>query len=250
MLIKSSQIRDIAQKLPVRAVTTTALAANTYANGTAGAGATLTASGNGIIAAVDGVTLVNGDRVLVKNEVTTANNGIYIVTTIGSAGTPYILTRADDSNSNARVFPGISVFSTADGTTNASQEWVLNTTTNPLIIGTTAQTWAAQVIVGSVPTASNKEMTGSATTADFQAMTATAMASTPTSDGYVEVFVNGARQTVGNGVKTKDCYFSSDGGTTAKAISAIASGDICYWVGSVAGWQIAATDIIDFLYDV
>ena len=79
----------------VELATTAALPANTYNNGTSGVGATLTANANGALS-VDSTLTVVGYRVLVKNEVTQANNGVYTVTQVGSAGTPYILTRATD----------------------------------------------------------------------------------------------------------------------------------------------------------
>ncbi len=104
--------------------------------------------------------------------------------------------------------------------------------------------------VSNAPTALNKNMTASVTTADGQAATATTVATTPAGDGYVEVSVNGIMVTLGDGVKTRDAYFSADGGTTARAISAIAAGDTLYWNGSIAGFELAATDKIDFLYNV
>ena len=53
---------------------------------------------NGALPAQDGVTLVNGDTLLVKNEVSNQYNGLYTVTDVGSAGTPYILTRKANSD--------------------------------------------------------------------------------------------------------------------------------------------------------
>jgi autotransporter family porin len=97
---------------------------------------------------------------------------------------------------------------------------------------------------------SNKFMTASVTAADFNVACATSLAATPARSGYVDVQVNGASVEVGNGIKTKDCYFSSDAGTTAKAFTAFASGDLLYWVGSVAGYELAATDKISFNYIV
>lgn len=249
-LLDAKQIKNLAQKLPVRAITTAALPANTYANGTSGFGATLTGNANGALPAQDGVTLVVGNRLLVKDEVAPEKNGIYIVTQLGSVGTVYILTRASDADTAVKTFPGISVFSTNDGTTNGLKEYVLATITSPLIIGTTAQTWSTQAITSPVPTSSNKEMVANATSADFQAATATAIVSTPANDGYVQVFVNGQKQNLGNGVRTKDCYFSDDAGATAKTIANITAGDILYWVGSVASWQLGADDRIDFDYNV
>jgi hypothetical protein len=95
-------------------------------------------------------------------------------------------------------------------------------------------------------TALNKAMTASVTTSDFDEACATAIAATPSRDGYVQVYVNGLKAVVGDGVRTKDCYFSADGGATARAIAAITSGDKLYWVGSVAGHQLAGSDRLDF----
>jgi hypothetical protein len=109
--------------------------------------------------------------------------------------------------------------------------------------------------VNPTPSKRNKGMAAETTTSDFDEACATGISATPspsnnTNGAYVAVRVNGIGYTVGDGVKTKDCYFSGNGGTTARAFGAIASGDKLYWVGSVAGFQLAAgTDIIDFLYD-
>lgn len=130
-------------KASVRAATTAALAANTYSNGAAGVGATLTANANGALAAQDGVTLIAGDRLLVKNEAAGANNGIYTVTQVGTGALPYILTRATDSDSSTstppRVSSGLFAF-IEEGTTQSDQGWIL-TTINPITMGTTALTF-------------------------------------------------------------------------------------------------------------
>lgn len=98
------------------------------------------------------------------------------------------------------------------------------------------------------PSANNKDMAALTTVADFDDACATGITATPF--GYVGVSVNGVWYDVGNGVRTKDCYFSGDGGTTARAFGAIVAADLLYWVGSVAGFQLAAgTDTISFFYD-
>ena len=79
----------------VLVATTAALPANTYANGTLGVGATLTANANGALT-VDTVLVAATNRVLVKDEAAPANNGVYTVTAAGTGGTPYVLTRATD----------------------------------------------------------------------------------------------------------------------------------------------------------
>lgn len=85
---------------PVAAATTNTLSALTsggtvtYANGTLGVGATLTLQ-NGLTT-LDGYTLQNGDRILVKNQANQAHNGIYTWATGGT-----VLTRATDSDTAA-----------------------------------------------------------------------------------------------------------------------------------------------------
>lgn len=128
----------------VLAATTAALPANAYANGTAGVGATLTASANGAFPAQDGVTIPLGGRVLVKNEAAGANNGIYTLTQVGSAGAPWILTRAADFDTTAEmtVVAGalfaVSVY-VSGGTTQAQREFYLSATVTT--VGTTAVTF-------------------------------------------------------------------------------------------------------------
>jgi hypothetical protein len=120
-------------KAAVRLATAAALAANTAAG--SGIGKTLTANANGSLV-VDAVTAALADRVLVKDEVTAANNGIYTVTDAGSAGTPWVLTRATDADTDAEVNAGMFTFS-AEGTANADVGWVL-TTDDPITVDTTA----------------------------------------------------------------------------------------------------------------
>jgi hypothetical protein len=122
-----------------RLATATALPANTYNNGTSGVGATLTANANGALT-VDGALAVATNRILVKNEATQANNGVYTVTQTGSAGTPYILTRATDFDSSGSGVDQIDAgdfFLVTAGVTLANTSWVQQTPL-PITVGTTA----------------------------------------------------------------------------------------------------------------
>lgn len=123
----------------VRLATVAALPANTYNNGTSGVGATLTANANGALS-VDGVAAVAGDRVLIKNEVTQANNGVYVVTQTGSGAAVYILTRATDFDSAGSGVDQIDqgdFFLVTGGLTLANTSWVQQTPL-PITVGTTA----------------------------------------------------------------------------------------------------------------
>jgi hypothetical protein len=109
----------------VRAATTANLADVTYANGTAGVGATITADANGAFPLIDGVqlTTVNGNRgLLVKNQTNAAHNGRYNLTTQGTESTPWVLTRCGLCD-EADEIPGSYIFVT-DGTVNGQTGWV------------------------------------------------------------------------------------------------------------------------------
>lgn len=120
-------------KQSVRLATAAALPANTAAG--SGVGKTLTADANGALT-VDGVSVVAGDRLLVKDESPGSDNGIYVVTNAGSGGAPYVLTRATDADQDAEVTANLAVF-VEEGTANADTGWTL-TTNNPITVDTTA----------------------------------------------------------------------------------------------------------------
>lgn len=124
-------------KASVRVATAAALPACTAAG--SGVGKTLTANAVGVLT-VDGVATVLNDRILVKNQATGADNGIYKVTTEGTAGVAFILTRATDADQAAEVTAGIFTFA-EEGTANGDKGWVL-TTNNPITVDTTALTFS------------------------------------------------------------------------------------------------------------
>ena len=70
---------------------TTANLTATYNNGTSGVGATLTNSGTQAAFSIDGVSPAINARVLVKNQTTQTQNGIYTLTTIGDGSTNWVL---------------------------------------------------------------------------------------------------------------------------------------------------------------
>ena len=127
---------------PVKAATTGTLASITggtvtYNNGTAGVGATLTLSV--ALTTLDGYTLLNGNRILVKDEATQANNGIYTWATGGT-----VLTRATDADTYGPAVGQLSrndYFFTTNGTINQGVSYVV-TTVGTIIFGSTAITFA------------------------------------------------------------------------------------------------------------
>jgi len=84
-------------------VATTLAFTVTYNNGTAGVGATLTNAGTQAALVIDSVTVAVNDRILVKNQASQAQNGIYTVTNVGSASTNWVMTRATDFDTGAEL---------------------------------------------------------------------------------------------------------------------------------------------------
>lgn len=107
---------------------------------------------------IDGVNLVLGNRVLVKNQTTTFQNGIYVVTTAGSLGVAGVLTRASDANSSGEFKTGDSIFVTS-GTANASTTWAYTGVDSPTI-GTDAITYAQSAGQGTVTAGNGITVTG------------------------------------------------------------------------------------------
>ena len=148
-LVNKSYVDAVANGLDVKAsvkVATTANLAATYNNGAG----TLTASSNGAIA-VDGVTLSVGDRVLVKDQSTAAQNGFYKVTATGGAGAAFVLTRTPDADAASELTAGAFTF-TEEGTANADNGYVLSTN-GAITLGTTGITFeqfsgAGQIAAG------------------------------------------------------------------------------------------------------
>lgn len=112
--------------------------AATTANGTLA-----TAYANGQV--IDGVTLATNDRILLKNQTTQSENGIYVVQ---ASGAPVRATDAD----SATELPQATVF-VQEGTTLADTAWVL-TNNGAIVVGTTALVFA-QFGGGGVYTAGN-----------------------------------------------------------------------------------------------
>lgn len=121
----------------------------TYNNGTDGVGATLTLGT--ALTTLDGHSLTNGDRILVKNEANAAHNGIYVRTS------STVLTRADDFNTAAEIAGGDLVF-VENGTLYNSTSWVVENEVNT--VGTDNVLWAQFSGAGTVTAGNNISVTG------------------------------------------------------------------------------------------
>ena len=139
-------------------VATTANIASTYNNGSSGVGATITADANGAIS-LDDISPTTGDRVLVKNQTDTTENGIYTVTTVGDGSNPFVLTRAVDNDSSAEMTGGVFCF-VEEGTVSADAGFVLSNVTGSATIGTTGLGFTQFSGAGSVTAGAGLGKTG------------------------------------------------------------------------------------------
>ena len=149
-LVNKTYVDSVANGLDVKAsvrVVTTANLGATY-NNSAG---TLTNSGTQAAIAIDGVTLIAQDRVLVKDQTTQAQNGFYKVTTIGSGSANWVLTRTPDADAASELTAGAFTFA-EEGTLNGDNGYVMSTN-GAVTLGTTAITFeqfsgAGQITAG------------------------------------------------------------------------------------------------------
>lgn len=114
---------------------TTANLNATYNNGTAGVGATLTNAGTQVAFSADGVSPTINQRVLVAFETSAQYNGVYTLTTVGSGSTNWVLTRATDFDTTAKMGPGALVPVATGGTLYGGTSWIQTQTVTT--VGTT-----------------------------------------------------------------------------------------------------------------
>ena len=110
----------------------------TYDNGASGVGATLTNADAQAAFSLDGESPTVGQRVLIKDQADTFENGIYTVTDVGSGATDWILTRATDYDTALEMQNG-SLVPVSAGTINSNTLWMQNVTV--VTIGTDAVTY-------------------------------------------------------------------------------------------------------------
>lgn len=133
-LVPKSYVDAVQQGLDVKEsvkVATTANLSSTYNNGAG----TLTNNLANATIQIDNRTLSNSDRVLVKDQSTGAQNGIYQVTTAGDGSTPWVLTRSNDADTAEDLTGGSFTF-VEDGDTNADNGYVFTHNGTPTL-GTT-----------------------------------------------------------------------------------------------------------------
>ena len=137
-------------KSACRVATTADVTTWVYNNGAK----TLTASGNGVVT-IDSIALLINDRILVKDQSPANENGLYYVSTVGTASATQVLTRTTDADEDDEVTSGLYTFIT-EGTDNGSTGFVL-VTADPITVGTTTLSFSqfsglAQLVGGTAIT--------------------------------------------------------------------------------------------------
>jgi hypothetical protein len=213
----------------VQAATTTNLVGtytpgSTGADGGAGVGATFAITATGALV-IDGVTLVLNDRVLLKNQTTGTQNGIYRVSTAGTVSVAPVLTRTTDYNNHipAQVTSGDFVF-IINGTTQGGTGWaqtVEGTSTTPvktIKLGTDALAYAQFSGTGTYTASNGVLLTG--TNFTFAPST-TGGLTTGGSGGAILLDTNAAITTTSAGTKVKPGLgITTSGGGAAGAATA------------------------------
>jgi hypothetical protein len=104
-------------------------------------------------AAIDGVTLTSGDRVLLKDQSTASQNGIYIFNGSASA-----MTRAADADTSADVTSGMYAF-VSEGTANANNGYIL-ITADPITLASTSLSFTQYSGAGQITGGAGLSKTG------------------------------------------------------------------------------------------
>ena len=186
---------------------------------------------------IDGVTLVAGDRVLVKNQDTGSQNGIYV----SHADTPF---RATDFDADAEVTAGAFTF-VEEGTANSDSGWVL-TTNGDITVGSTAIAFAQFSGAGQVTAGTGLTKSGNTINAIGTANRISVAADAINIDtGYVGQTSLTTLGTIGTGTWEATDVAVAHGGT---GVSTFTSNGILYGNGTSAVQVTAAGTDTYFLY--
>jgi hypothetical protein len=120
-------------------------------------GATITGVALGALA-IDSASPAVADRILVKNQAASLQNGIYVVTATGSGAAVFVMTRATDFDMPTDIKTGDSLF-VVSGTVNPSTTWAYTAADSPAI-GTDALTFAQAAGIGAFTSGNGITITG------------------------------------------------------------------------------------------
>ena len=186
----------------------------------------------------DGVTLATNDRLLLKNQTTASENGIWVWTGAAAA-----LTRAVDADTGGELAPGTAVTVT-EGTTNGDKAFLI-VSDSAIVIGTTSQTWG-QLGGGTTYTGGNGiSVAGSA-------ITAAAAAS-----GGVQVVAGGIQLDASIAVKKVSGNIGNGSATSVALVHNLATQDVTVALREVASqagvlcdWTATDINTVTFTFAV
>ena len=112
------------------------------ARGNPGVGATLTNAGANAAISIDSIALALNDRVLVQGQTLGAQNGVYVVSTVGSGAAAWVLTRATNEDQyDPKSTSGLAYgdyFFVQQGTNSAGSSYILTTPAGEIVFGVTS----------------------------------------------------------------------------------------------------------------
>ena len=216
-LTTKTYVDSVANGLDVKASVRVATTANLGATYNNGAG-TLTNSGSQAALAIDGVTLVANDRVLVKDQSTAAQNGFYKVTTVGDGSSNWVLTRTPDADAADELTAGAFTFTT-EGSANGDNGYVL-ATNGAVTLGTTAINFEQFSGAGQITAGNGLTKTGNTINAVGTADKITVSADAITiASGYIGQTSITTLGTIGTGVWQGTDVAVAHGGTGLSAFT-------------------------------
>ena len=206
--------------------------------------ANVTLSG-GAPSTLDGVSLATNDRILVKNQSTTSQNGVYVVSTLGS-GSNGTWTRATDADAGDELVTGAYIF-VSSGTVHGTSAWVMSTP-GPIVVGTTPIVWVLHSQLGNIPATSITGQLVTAQIADLALTTAKFAAS------IRPVEIVSSLPTTGNTEGRTVYLTTTDGAFAADKIyrwtSAVVTTGTAHWTAAVPAVDITGNLTSDQISDL
>ena len=221
----------------------------------------LSTDGNGLTNWIDVSTIAPGDITSVVAGTGLAGGGvtgdvtISVADTISGSGLTFsagVINIGDGAgisvSSDAISLDLVSNGGLTYSTSGAGGQLKVSVDTTSIYVKSNGQLAVATASSAGQPNYSQRNVASAATSGNYQS-TEIVLSATPNDAVTVSVYLGGIYQIIGDGVRTTDCYFSSDSGVTAKTIANLTSGDTLYWNGVIAGFDLDINDRFTIIYN-